>query len=253
MLKHRVIPSLLISDEGLVKTKQFKDQRYIGDPINAIKIFNEKEVDELIVLDINASRLGLEPNYQLIEKFAGECFMPLTYGGGVKTIEQASRLFACGIEKICFQTSVLKNPEFVSQLANRFGSQSVIVSVDIKLDWLGNPRVYSYVNAKVIKDPWIEIILSLVEAGAGEVLLNSVDNDGTLSGPDFNLVRELSTKVEVPLVYAGGVSSLEDIKLLTMAGASGVAVGAFFVYYGRHQAVLITYPKYSELEALFEY
>jgi cyclase len=251
LLKHRVIPALLLRGNGLVKTTRFKNPKYVGDPINAIRIFNEKEVDELMVLDISASKERREPNYELIEEFAGECFMPLSYGGGVRTVEQAKRIFAAGVEKICLQSAALEDPRLVRDLADRFGSQSIVVSVDIKRSWLGHPRVFSAAQNKAMPDDWLGLISILVEAGAGEVLLNSVDRDGTLSGPDSDLIRQASQSIDVPLIAVGGVSSLVDIKSAVDAGASAVAAGAFFVYHGPHRAVLITYPKYQELEQLF--
>jgi len=252
MLKNRVIPALLLKNSGLVKTTKFKDPKYVGDPINAIKIFNEKQVDELMVLDITASKEGREPNYSLIEQFAGECFMPLAYGGGIRTVEQAKRLFASGVEKICLQTAALENPGLVTELADRFGSQSVMVSLDIKKNWLGNPQVFSASREKTLSTNWLDLLHQLIKAGAGEVLLNAVDKDGTLSGPDLDLIQKASKAIEVPLIAVGGISSLDDIKAVVNVGASGVAAGAFFVYYGPHRAVLITYPKYEELENLLK-
>lgn len=251
MLKHRVIPSLLLRGNGLVKTTRFKNPKYVGDPINAIRIFNEKEVNELMVLDITASKERREPNYELIEQFAGECFMPLSYGGGVRTVEQAKRIFAAGVEKICVQSAALDDPHLVRDLVDRFGSQSVIVSVDIKRSWLGHPRVISSAEDKVVPGDWLGLIATMVKSGAGEVLLNSVDRDGTLSGPDYDLIRQASRSIDVPLIAVGGVSSLADIRSAVDAGASAVAAGAFFIYHGPHRAVLITYPKYEELEQLF--
>lgn len=251
MLQHRLIPALLLRNGGLVKTTRFKDPRYIGDPINVIRIFNEKEVDELMVLDISASMENREPDYQLIEHIAGECFMPLTYGGGVTSIEQAQRIYASGVEKICIQTAALDNPKFVCELADRFGSQSVMVSLDIKRDWLGRARVFASAQNKLLAYDWLCLLLNLVDAGAGEILLNAVDKDGTLSSPDLELIRQASEHVNVPLVALGGVSSMSDIKAAVAAGASAVAAGAFFVYHGPHRAVLITYPRYQDLEQLF--
>jgi cyclase len=249
---HRVIPALLLRNGGLVKTTRFKDSKYVGDPINVIRIFNEKEVDELIVLDIDASRSNKDPNYELIEQLAGECFMPLAYGGGIKTISQARRLFSLGIEKICIQTEAINNPLFITQLSNEFGSQSIIASVDIKRSWLGKPKIYKSSGSHSLKGDWLNLLDKMVEAGAGEVLLNSVDKDGTLSGPDLQLIKSASERVGVPLVAVGGVSSLSDIKNCIDAGASAVAAGAFFVYHGPHRAVLITYPKNQDLEQLFK-
>ncbi len=251
MLKHRVIPALLLRNAGLVKTFKFRDPRYVGDPINAIRIFNDKEVDELMVLDISASKTGSEPNYALIEEFAGECFMPLAYGGGVTNVEQAARIFNLGVEKICLQTAVLKDPTLVTRMAERFGSQSVVVSVDVKRNWLGKPLLYSAAEGKTLSSAWLDFAQLLITAGAGEVLLNAVDRDGTLQGPDLELIKEAGAALSVPLIAAGGVSSLQDIRDVVQAGASAVAAGAFFVFHGPHRAVLITYPRYQDLEALF--
>lgn len=251
MLKYRVIPALLLLNGGLVKTQRFKNPSYVGDPINAIRIFNDKEADELMVLDINASKLGREPDFATIDQIAGECFMPLTYGGGVKTVSQAQRIFAFGVEKICVQTAAMSNLQFVRELADRFGSQSVMVSVDIKRNWLGHPRLFSVAQRQQASANWMQMISDLVEAGAGEVLLNAVDRDGTLSGPDLDLISQASNMLEVPLIALGGISSLSDIKSAVAAGASAVAAGAFFVYHGPHRAVLISYPKYHDLKKLF--
>ena len=247
-----MIPALLLRNGGLVKTSQFKDPKYVGDPINAIRIFNDKEVDELMVLDITASKERREPNYALIEQFAGECFMPLAYGGGIHSVEQARHLFSLGVEKICLQTAAFENPSLISNLANQFGSQSVMVSVDIKRNWLGKPKLYQSLTGKLMGVAWMDKLHELVSAGAGEVLLNAVDKDGTLMGPDLSLIERASSAVDVPLIVLGGVSSLADIKACVDAGASAVAAGAFFVYHGPHRAVLITYPKYRELEQLFQ-
>lgn len=252
MLKHRVIPALLLRNGGLVKTTQFKNPMYVGDPLNAIRIFNDKEVDELMVMDITASKERREPNYALIEQFAGESFMPLAYAGGIWNISHARELFSLGVEKICMQSAALENPSFISELASQFGSQSVMVSVDIKKNWLGKPKLYQSVTGKLMDTAWTDKIHDLISAGAGEVLLNAVDKDGTLKGPDLSLIQQASSSIDVPLIALGGVSSLADIKACVEAGASAVAAGAFFVYHGPHRAVLITYPKYHELEQLFE-
>ena len=247
MLKIRVIPSLLLKNAGLVKTQQFKNPKYIGDPLNAIRIFNEKQVDELMLLDIGASKVNSDPNYALLEKIAGECFMPLAYGGGIRTLSQAKQLFALGIEKICIQTSAFDDISFVSELADHFGSQSVIVSIDIKKNLIGQYKLYDYKSGKNRSASWQNHLRDLVLAGAGEVLLNNVDKDGTMSGPDLGLIRLASSTVDVPLIALGGVSSLQDIRQCVHAGADAVAAGAFFVFHGPHKAVLITYPGYEAL------
>lgn len=250
MLKHRVIPCLLLSEGGLVKTLKFGNPKYVGDPINAIRIFNDKEVDELMVLDITASKEGREPNYALIEQFAGECFMPLCYGGGIQTVEQARQLCALGVEKVCLQTAALADLTIITRISERLGSQSVLISVDVKQNWLGKRQLYSAASGKVLPQPWMDSIQQAVAAGAGEVVLNAVDRDGTMQGMDLELIREASAALSVPLIAIGGAGSLADIKAAVDAGASAVAAGAFFVFHGPHRAVLITYPRYHELEAL---
>ncbi|MFO0783022.1 MAG: AglZ/HisF2 family acetamidino modification protein [Phycisphaerales bacterium] len=250
MLKQRVIPCLLLRNGGLVKTLKFANPKYVGDPINAIRIFNDKEVDELMVLDIEASKHGKEPDYALIEQFAGECFMPLCYGGGVRTVEQAQRLFALGVEKVCLQTAALNDISLVTRISERFGAQSVLVSADIKRSLFGKRQLYSAATGKAASEPWLDFLKSAVAAGAGEVVLNSVDRDGTMQGMDIELIREASAALPVPLVAVGGVGSMADIRAAIDAGASAVSAGAFFVFHGPHRAVLITYPRYQELEAL---
>jgi cyclase len=251
MLKHRVIPCLLLLDAGLVKTQGFARPKYVGDPINAIRIFSDKEVDELMVLDIGASRGGREPNYELIEQFAGECFTPLCYGGGVRTVEQARQLFALGVEKVCLQSAALDDLSVVTRIAEKFGSQSVLVSVDVKSNWLGRNLLFSSKLGKTVDRPWLQFLKDAVAAGAGEVVLNSVNRDGTMQGMDLALIREASAAVPVPLVAVGGAGSLKDLKAAVDAGASAVSAGALFVFHGPHRAVLITYPRYSDLESLF--
>ncbi len=250
MLKHRVIPCLLLRNGGLVKTLKFSDAKYVGDPINAIRIFNDKEVDELMVLDITASKEKKEPNYGLIEQFASECFMPLSYGGGIKTMEQAQRLFNSGIEKICLQTSVLDDLSLVKKLSEKWGSSSILVSVDVKRNWLGQSKLYAAATGKALDKKWTDFMLEAVNAGAGEIVLNAVDKDGTMKGMDIELIKEAAKILSVPLVAVGGVGSLADIKAAVDAGANAVSAGAFFVFQGPHRAVLITYPKYNELVQL---
>lgn len=252
MLKHRIIPCLLLNNGGLYKTIKFSSPKYVGDPINAIRIFNVKEVDELMVLDISASREKREPNYGYIEDLAGECFMPLAYGGGISSVEQAKRLFSLGVEKVTVQTGVLENLQLVSDIATRYGNQSVVVSIDIKRNLSGKPTLYSSAYRTTIKDDWSEYLKRAVDAGAGEILLNSVDKDGTLSGMDLDLIDRARRVCSVPLIAIGGAGSLSDIKKAVDAGADAVAAGSFFVFYGPYRAVLITYPKYSDLEQLFK-
>ena len=250
MLRHRVIPSLLLHRGGLVKTRKFSDPKYVGDPINAIRIFNEKEVDEIIVLDISATRERRPPDMALVERFAGECLMPLCYGGGIRSVDHASALFSLGVEKVCLQSAALEDDAIVRRIAERFGSQSVVVSVDIKRSRLGKPKLFASSTGKTLPTQWMEFVHRVVSAGAGEIMLNSVDRDGTMSGMDRELIREATSALSVPLIAAGGVGSLADIRAAVDSGASAVAVGAFFVFHGPHRAVLITYPRYDELEIL---
>jgi cyclase len=246
------MPALLLTSKGLVKTQNFAKPKYVGDPINAIRIFNEKEVDELIVLDIEATKNNRLPNYKLIEEFASECFMPLCYGGGVRTLDQAEKIFASGVEKICLQTSALLDINFISEIAKKFGSQSVVISLDVKKNWLGKRRLYLASSRRFLNGSWQDWVIKVVNAGAGELLINSVDNDGMMAGMDLDLISEAVKLSSIPTIAMGGVGSLEDIKDAINNGASAVAVGSFFVFHGLHRAVLITYPKYNDLEKLLE-
>lgn len=235
----------------MVKTRRFKDAKYVGDPINAIRIFNEKEVDELVVLDIIASKEGMEPDYRMIGQFAGECFMPLCYGGGIRTLDQANRIFDLGVEKVCLQSVVFDTPAIVTEIAEQFGSQSVVVSVDVKRDWFQRPRLYQSRSGRTVGRDWLGFLRAAVDAGAGEVVLNAVDRDGEMGGYDLELIRQAAEAVSVPLIALGGGATLEHFRQAVTAGASAVAAGATFVFYGPHRAVLINYPPYSELERLF--
>lgn len=252
MLKNRVIPCLLLDEGRLVKSTKFKNNKYVGDPINAIKIFNDKEVDELIVIDISATRLGRGPNYSLIEEFAGECFMPLCYGGGVKSIEQARRLFNSGVEKISIQSALYENENLLNEIVSEYGSQSIVASVDLKKNIFGKYRLYDFKSKGFYNLNWHDYIKKLNKEGVGEIFLNFVDRDGCGNGLDLELIREVSSLVSVPLIACGGVGSLDDIKSGVDAGANAIAAGSYFVFNGPHKAVLITYPKYNELSKLFE-
>jgi imidazole glycerol-phosphate synthase subunit HisF len=250
MLRHRVIPALLLSEGRLVKTRRFKAPKYVGDPINSIRIFNDKEVDELLVLDICASSRGRGPDFETLESLVGECFMPLCYGGGITTMDQAAKVFDLGVEKVSFQTAAMSNLNLISDVAKRFGSQSVAVSVDIKRNWRNAPKLYMSSQGRMQKTNWLDFIKSATEAGAGEIVLNAVDRDGEMTGYDLELIAEASSTVSVPVVALGGAGGLPHFKQAISAGASAVAAGAFFVFHGPHRAVLITYPAYSELEHL---
>ncbi len=250
MLKTRVIPSLLLRGRGLYKTRQFKDPKYVGDPVNAVKIFNEKEVDELILLDISATAEKKEPDFGLVEEIASECFMPLSYGGGVTTIEQMRRLYRLGVEKISLNTAAFTDRRLVEVACRTFGSSSVIVSIDTKSSLFGKREVWingGRVNTK--EDP-LRYAEQLARLGAGEILVNSIDRDGTMSGYDIVFLRMLSARVGVPIIACGGAGSLEHMQeAVTEAGVTAVAAGSMFVFHGRHRAVLINYPARAVLEA----
>jgi cyclase len=250
MLSHRVIPSLLLGKSGLVKTFKFGKPKYVGDPINAVRIFNEKEVDELMVLDINATKEGRGPDFALIEQLAGECFMPLCYGGGIRSAEDAAKLFKLGVEKVCIQSAAYGSQDLLREIADRAGEQAVVLSIDVKHNWLGKPVTYSAVGLTRLPD-WRTLMAGAAAAGAGEIMLTSVDREGTFAGMDHALIRAASQLTGLPLIAAGGANSLADIKAATDAGASAVAVGAYFVFQGPHRAVLITYPRYDELQELW--
>lgn len=247
----RVIPVLLLREkEILVKTRQFADPVYVGDPLNAVKIFNEKEVDELIVLDIRATQQKREPFYEYVEQIATECFMPVTYGGGVTSVDQFRKLIACGVEKVAINSATLEHPEIVQEAAARFGSSSVVASIDVKKTLLKGRTVFSHSKKKLpITDclPWAQQLEGL---GAGEILLQSVDRDGTLQGFDLELIAAVSHAVSIPVIACGGGNSIEDFKSALRHGASAVAAGSRFVFYGKHRAVLINYLSHEELEQL---
>ena len=247
MLLNRLIPVLLLSNNGLVKTCRLSNPSYVGDPINVIKIFNKKEVDELIILDILASKKNLNPNYELIEKIAGECFMPLTYGGGIRNLKQAKKVFSLGVEKICLQSSAVNNPKLITEISDVFGSQSIVISLDIKKNIFGKPGVYNSSLKKRIRLNYKDQLIKYVKCGAGEILLHSVDREGTLSGPDLDLIKNTANLIDIPLIYLGGISNLSEIKDSLDSGADAVAAGSYFVFKGPHKAVLISYPKQEDL------
>lgn len=252
MLQVRVIPCLLLKNGGLVKTISFSDPKYVGDPINAMRIFNEKEVDELILLDIEASRLGREPDYAKIQEIVSEAFMPIAYGGGVVKPEQAQQLVSIGIEKVVVNTATLENFDLISSMANRLGSSSTVVTVDVKKDWLGRYRVFNSSTRKMTKKDPFEHIKLAVAAGAGEILINDVARDGKGNGYDLELVSKMANIVDVPVIACGGAGNIEHLKEAVSAGASAVAAGSMFVYKGKHRAVMINYPKRNILEEIFK-
>jgi cyclase len=253
MLRPRIIPSLLLHDKGLVKTVNFKSPKYVGDPINAVRIFNEKEVDELAFFDIDATVLNKEPDYILIEKLANQSRMPLCYGGGVKTVEQAQRIFALGVEKIALSSAAIVNPKLVTQIADRVGSQSVIVVLDIKKKILGGYEIYTHNGKKSTGINPIKFAKELEHLGAGEIIINSIDQDGVMKGYDLNLIEKIAEMISLPLTVLGGAGSLSDIeKVIDKHGVIGVAAGSLFVFKGPFKAVLINYPTQIEKNNVFK-
>lgn len=245
-----MIPVLLVKDHGLVKTTKFADPKYVGDPINAIRIFNEKEVDELVLLDISATPGKRGPNFQLVQDVASECFMPLAYGGGIRGLDDAKRLFGLGIEKVVLRSAAMRDVRTITAIADYAGASSVTVSIDIKKTRFGRQQIFAPGTPLHGRSDWTSVLKLARDAGAGEVVLNAVDRDGTMSGMDTDLIAAAARVTTVPLVAVGGVGSLEDLSSGVRAGADAVGVGAFFVYHGPRRAVLITYPKYEELTAL---
>ena len=252
MLNPRVIPSLLLSNGGLVKTQRFAAPKYVGDPINAVRIFNDKEVDELMVLDIDATREARGPDFELIEQLAGECFMPLCYGGGIRSFDDARTLFGLGVEKVAIQSAFLQDHTLLRRIASHAGEQAVVASIDVEKTWLGKHKARAATGVRPRSSDWRLLLREAVANGAGEVLLTSVERDGMMKGMDLPLIDEASRSIEVPLIAAGGAGSLADIRAAVAAGANAVAAGAFFVFHGPHRAVLITYPRYEELKALWQ-
>ena len=251
MLRPRIIPSLLIHNDGLVKTIKFQFSKYVGDPINAVRIFNEKEVDELAIFDIDATVLNKEPNYKLIEKLANQSRMPLCYGGGIKTKDQALRIFSLGIEKIAVSNSAVVNPNFISELAECVGSQSIVVVVDVKKKLFGGYEIFTH-NAKVgtAINP-VEFLKNMEKLGAGEVIINSIDHDGVMDGFDFNLIDKICAAISIPVTILGGAGSFDDIKkAIHRYGIIGVAAGSLFVFKGKYKAVLINYPEKHDRDSL---
>lgn len=246
----RIIPCLLIKDGGLVKTKRFKNPTYLGDPINAVKIFNEEEADELCLLDIS-SHINEKINYELLEDIASEAFMPLAYGGYIRSIEDAKRLFRMGFEKLIFNTTLFTDPQMVKDVISYAGAQSVVASIDVKKNILGREECYIECGKKNIKKSCLEYIKDIEKIGVGEILINSIDNDGMMKGYNIELIKSVTQNTEVPVIACGGAGKLEDMKeAIQEGGAHAVAAGSIFVYYGSRNAVLINYPQDSELKVI---
>jgi cyclase len=242
VLKTRVMPCLLLRNRGLVKTVAFKDPSYVGDPINTVRIYNEKEVDELILLDITATPTKKPPNHALISEIASECFMPLTYGGGIRSLEDASALFGVGAEKVAVNTAARESPRLIHEIADAFGSQSVVASIDVKRTLLGAYEVYvAGGRTRTHVDP-VRYAQDMEKAGAGEILLTAIDRDGTMEGYDLALIQSVTRSVSIPVIACGGAGTVNDFALAKRAGASAVAAGSMVVFQGKNRSVLINFP-----------
>jgi cyclase len=240
----RIIPVLLLKNAGLVKTEQFKNPKYIGDPLNAVKIFNDKEVDELIFLDTLASPENKKIPLEFLAEVAEECFMPLAYGGGIKTIDDIRTILKVGVEKVILNSIVYSDLDFVKKAVNDFGSSTICVSLDFKKNFWGKYELYSNGGRKHEKIDWIELIQKLDDIGVGELMLNSIDRDGTMKGYDLDLLKKVTAMVKMPVIVCGGAGSVKDFdEAINECGASACAAGSMFVFHGKHRAVLISYPE----------
>jgi cyclase len=253
MLRPRIIPCLLLHDGGLVKTMRFTEPKYVGDPLNAVKIFNEKEVDELVVLDIDATVRGRGPDYALIAKLAAECRMPLCYGGGVQTIEQLEQIIQLGVEKVALSAGIVANPQLLSQAAERVGRQSIVTVIDVKKTGMFGQRMEVFThNGKIATglDP-VDFACQVAQQGAGEIVLNSIDRDGTMKGYDLELAGRIRESVDIPVSIVGGAGSSADIvALFRRCGLVGAMAGSLFVFKGKYRAVLIQYPSCADRESI---
>ena len=243
MLKPRLIPSLLIEDDLVVKTTKFKNARYIGDPINTVNIFNKKEVDEICIFDISATRNNLEPNYKLIETIASQSRMPICYGGGIKTVEQAQKIFNLGIEKIALSSILFTNIDLVNEISQQVGSQSVVLVIDVKKKLLGDYEIFINNGTKSTKIDLVDFLKKIKDLQFGEIIINNIDLDGTEKGYDFGLIRKVFQYTSKPVTILGGAGSLEDVKKIYKEfKIIGAAAGSLFIYKGKLKAVLINYP-----------
>lgn len=251
MLRPRIIPCLLLRNGGLVKTVRFTDDKYVGDPVNAVKIFNEKEADELIVVDIDASTKGAEPNFKLIAQIAVECRMPLCYGGGIRSVAHASTIIGLGVEKIAISSAALDDPPLITAIAREVGSQSVVVVYDVSRGAGGTYEVRTHNGRRATGRDVVAMASQAASLGAGEVLVNAIDQDGTMQGYDLGLARAVRAATPLPMTMLGGAGSLADIqRLIGECGVVGAAAGSLFVFKGSRRAVLISYPNQTQKDEL---
>lgn len=249
MIKTRVIPCLLLNGKGFVKTEAFKDPRYLGDPLNIVKIFNEKEAHEIVILDIRASIEGRGPNIPFLSEIAGEGFMPMAYGGGVRSTKDIHDILSVGFEKVILNTIFAEQPDIIYESSQIFGSQSIVVSIDVKKTLRGNYEVFTKSGQQRIKQNPIDYAIKAEECGAGEILLNSIDRDGTMKGYDIPLIKSVTQSVNIPVLACGGAGNLLHLKeAIFQGGASAVVAGSLFVFHGKHRAVLINFPEDMQLK-----
>ena len=243
---------MLLRNNGLVKTVKFKESTYIGDPINTVKIFNEKEVDEIFFLDIDATKLKKEPPYELIHNIASECFMPFAYGGGIHSLQQIERIIKSGAEKVIINTHAFLGENFLKEAVSQFGSSTIAVSIDVKKEFLRGNMVYIKGGSQSTGVNPVDYAKRIEGEGAGEILINSIERDGVMEGYDIELIKSISSSVKIPIIACGGAGKLNDFSIaVKQGGAAAVAAGSFFVFHGKRRAVLITYPSYSEISDLF--
>ena len=252
MLLPRLTPMLLVREKGLVKTTNFKDHKYVGDPLNAVRIFNEKRVDEIIVVDIDATVKNKDPDFQMIENIASECRMPLCYGGGITNVEQAVKILSLGVEKVSLSSAAISNPALIEAISKKVGSQSVIVTLDVKRKRFGGLTVCTHNGTISTKLDPVDLAVKFQNLGAGELILNSIDRDGTMSGYDLKLIADVKKHVKLPMTLIGGCGSFKDIEALhSQEGLIGAGAGSFFVFQGKYRAVLISYPDKEIRESIF--
>ncbi len=250
MIRPRVIPALLLKGQGLVKTVRFKEPRYLGDPINIVRIFNDKEVDELIFLDITATNENRRPSFEMLGKITSECFMPLGYGGGIRTLEDVRQLLGLGVEKVILNTAAVERPDFVSEAADYAGSQAVVISMDVKRSLLGKYEVFTRSGRQATGLDPVRHAQEMERRGAGELFVNSIDRDGTMQGYDLDLIRRVAEAVSIPVIACGGAGTIQHLAEAIRAGASAAAAGSMFVFQGPLRGVLISYPSREELSRL---
>jgi len=252
MFRPRIIPTLLLHNLGLVKSVKFSNYRYIGDPINAVRIFNDLRVDELIFLDINASKERRIISTDFVKRVGKEANMPFSVGGGISSIENIREILSCGAEKVVLNSSAVINPSFIKRASEEFGTSTIVVSVDLKKSLLSGYRVFSLAGTKKSQYSALEFCLLMQEMGAGELIINSIDNDGTMEGYDINILRQITQSTEIPVVALGGAGKLSDLAMAVfLGGVSAVSAGSLFVYHGPRKAVLINYPTKEEKLNLF--